>query len=258
MGYDEQMKALPGSKVLLIVLVIIGLLVCLVVVNYLAIRYNGTNVPAPTIPRQPEQYGRGRPITYAVLGDSTSISQGGDYDKGYARGSARYLASKGYLVSFQNFGISGARTADLLRKQVPKAATLRPDIVLIAVGANDTTHFTNITSVRRDLAQSIADLRKANPTIKILLTGSPQMGSVPRFPEPSKTIMRQRSAQVNRAVRELVDDKQVFFVPIADETGPVFMRHPDYYAADKFHPNTTGYGIWTPVVTKVLDHAIGQ
>jgi len=252
------MKALPTTKVLLILGIIIGLLLCLVLINFLIIKYNGTNVPAPAIPRQVEKYGTGKPLKYVVLGDSTSISQGGDYDRGYARESARFIAGKGYNVTFQNFGISGARAADLLEKQIPKAAAIKPDIVLIAVGANDTTHFTDTDNVRRDLASVIAKLKKANPAVRILLTGSPQMGSVPRFPEPSKTIMRQRSAQINTAVRGLVNNNQVYFVPIAEETGPIFTRHPEYYAADNFHPNTTGYTIWTPVITDVLAKVLAK
>ena len=124
-------------KIILVICVILAVLVCIAGINYAVIKYNGSPVAAPDIPRAAEKYGNGEPVTYVVLGDSTTISQGGDYDKGYARSSARFIASKQREVTFYNLGESGARAADVASAQAPKARELRPDIVLIAVGAND-------------------------------------------------------------------------------------------------------------------------
>ena len=141
-------------------------------------------------------------------------------------------------------------------KQLPEAVKLRPDVVLIAVCANDVTHLTSTGEVRRSLTAAIDGLQAANPAVKIVLTGSPQMGSVPRFPQPARAIARLRAGQMNAMVAELASSRGVTFARIADETGPTFDAHPDLFAADKFHPPTAGYQVWTPVLNRAIDAAL--
>ena len=234
-------------------------------INFLIIKNTGSPVAVPETPRGAEQYDNsgssetGIPLTYALLGDSTTVSQGGDYDKGYARGTARYLASQGYAVTFYNFGVSGARAADIAESQAPQAAKVRPDIVLISVAANDVTHLTAIKDIEASLQSSINTLRAARPEVKIVLTGSAQMGSIPRFPQPTRLIAKLRVAQINNMVRQLVAREDVTFAPIADKTGPIFAARADeLYASDKFHPNTIGYEVWTPVLNDALGAALAK
>lgn len=243
-------------------LAVCAALVGIVAVNILLITVRGQRVPVPDIPRQAEKYGpeQGSPLVYAVFGDSTTIAQGGDYDRGYVRASARYLADQGYRVTLHNFGISGARAADIPASQIPRARkqSFRPDVVLVAVTANDVTHLTSFSTVRSSLERSIADLRSINPSVQILVTGSPQMGTIPRFPQPTRYLAKLRTNQINAIVREIAVAKQVQFVPIADKTGALFAEHPEYYATDLFHPNNAGYATWTPVINEALDHVLEQ
>lgn len=256
----NTVKSLLMQKPLLAALVLLlGVALAVVAVNLYSIRYGGSPVAVPAIPRGVEQYGQGGPLTYVVMGDSTTIAQGGDYDQGYARQSARYLAVQGYAVRFVNVGVSGARAADIPARQIPRlreTAGPRPDVVLIAVGANDITHLTSTGTVARHLSDSIDRLRDLNPDVHVVLTGSPQMGSVPRFAQPVRWFAKVRTGQVNEAVKKLVASKNVTFAPIAEQTGPLFAAHPEYFAADKFHPNNSGYATWTPVVTSALNAAL--
>ncbi|HEX8227352.1 MAG TPA: SGNH/GDSL hydrolase family protein [Candidatus Saccharimonadales bacterium] len=239
----------------IIPVVFLALLAVVLAVNFLAIRYNGTSVPVPAIPRGPENFGSGgNALTYVVLGDSTSVGQGGDYDQGIARATARYIA-RDTIVTMHNLGVSGARAADVAGQQASAAARLQPDIVLIAVCANDVTHLTPIPEVRSSLESAITTLRSANPAVRIILTGSPQMGSVPRFVQPAKALARHRTGRMNTMVTEAASTKQVTFAPIAAETGPIFDEHPEYFASDKFHPSTTGYNTWVPVLQKAIDRS---
>lgn len=245
------MQAFLGHKVLFIVVVILSVIVCFVLIEFLIIRYNGTPVPAPDILRGKQTIGSGAPLTYVVLGDSTSISQGGDYQQGYAVKSAEHLALEN-RVTYQNFGVSGARVADIRHKQLPDALKINPDVVLIGVGANDVTHLTPLGAIERDMNVVVDELRAANSNVKIIITGAAQMGSVPRFPQPAKWIAKQRTAQVNEAMKRVAISKKLTFAPIADKTGPVFEKNPQLFAQDKFHPTTEGYKLWVVVIIDAL------
>lgn len=250
------MKAIFSSKPVLLVLLLVAALLCVGLVNYLIIKYSGSPVPVPTTPREAETYGAGKPLTYVVLGDSTTVAQGGDYDRGYARSTARSLAGQGFGVIFYNLGVSGAVAADVAGKQATRAAALKPDVALVAVGANDVTHLTSVGSVRASLERTIAALRRTNPDVRIVLTGSPDMGTIPRFPQPARWLAGWQSRRLNTMVQKLAASEKVVFASIARDTGPLFAAHPEYYAADKFHPTSDGYDTWTPVLNEALRQAL--
>lgn len=240
-------------KVIYVVLIIVLFVIGTAVVEFLMIKNDGIPVLAPMIPREKTVIGHGRPLRFAILGDSTSIGQGGDYDRGIAVSSAKYIADKGYEVTYQNFGISGARVQGVLDKQTTKAVEFKPDVVLLAIGANDVTHLTKLNKVESGMSQIVDRLRTANPDVKIVITGSPQMGSVPRFPQPVKWLAKVRTGKINAVFTRITTTQHLTFAHIADKTGPTFLRHPELFAQDNFHPTTAGYAVWQPVLNQAID-----
>jgi lysophospholipase L1-like esterase len=224
-------------------------------VFYITHHYTAS-VPAPQIPRIPETFGlNGPPLQFVVMGDSTSIGQGAEYEQGIARMSARLLAQN-HTVTMTNVGISGARVADVRSKQLAKATALKPDLVLRAVGANDVTHLTLLSSVRGNTQAIIAQLQVANPKVHIILTGSPAMGSVARFALLTQWAAGTRVRQVNGIFAGVAAQySNVLLLPLAKETGYAFKHNPSLFAADNFHPNAAGYAVWQPVVTTGLQTA---
>lgn len=228
--------------------------VCVLVAEVLYIAFSGNRIARPTIPRDIQVFGNGRPLRYAVMGDSTSISQGSDYEHGYALSSARHMAKK-HTVSLLNTGVSGA-TAKTMQQQLKSVVAFQPDIILLAIGANDATHFTRGASIKKSLDASIQSLRSQNPATIIIVTGSPAMDSVSRFPFLSKLIMRLRTYQVNKVFEQLIAEHDLIYAPIAKKTRKAFLADPTLTAADKFHPNARGYALWIPVINAATDTAL--
>jgi acyl-CoA thioesterase-1 len=242
-------KWLTGTGiVLLCILLLLAWQVLYITQHYTA------SVPTPTIPRTTEQFGSGMPLRFVVLGDSTSIGQGAEYDKGIARMSARFLA-RSHMVALTNYGISGARVADVRQQELAKATAMKPDLVLIAIGANDVTHLTALSSVRTDMQFIITQLQRANPTVKIILTGSPAMGSVARFAPPTQWIAGRRVRQINAVFSAVTTQTHTILLPLAQKTGYAFKHDPSLFAADNFHPNARGYAVWQPVIEAGLAQA---
>jgi len=227
-------------------------LVLCVAVQILWVVFSGTRVPVPKIMRDEQTIGAGPSLRYLVMGDSTSIAQGGDYIRGYAVATAKYLAKK-HTVTWKNIGISGARAYDVLEQQLPAALAFSPDLVLLAVGANDVTHFTNLDVVRNSLERVVQSLQDGNPNVRIVLTGAPAMGTVPRFLRLTRSLMGRRTRAVNNQVVEVARHRRVVFAPIAEETEEIYRTHPELFAADKFHPTTEGYLPWIPVLKHAID-----
>jgi len=218
------------------------------------VKNTGKPVAAPKIPREAKTYGKGSPIKYAVMGDSTSISQGSKYKDSFAVASAERLA-KNNKVTMINTGTSGATAKDVVDKQLTKATVFKPDIVLLSVGANDATAFNSSKEIRVALKEIVAQLKLSNPDVQIVVTGSPAMDSVSRFPPLSKRIMAVRTLQVNAVFSRIIDKEDLIFAPIAKETRQAFLDDPTLTAPDKFHPNKRGYALWIPVINKAVDQA---
>lgn len=221
----------------------------------LYIKYNGTPVAAPTIPRGPQTLGSGSKLTYVVMGDSTTVAQGADYGDGYPLASARHLAEK-YEVTFVNTGISGATAESTLQQQLSDAMQYKPDLVLLAVGANDTTHFTKGLTIQKSIQSIVDGLKASNPDVKIVVTRSPALDSVSRFPFGAKQLMQLRTKQVNKAFEPLIAKNNLILAPIAEQTRDAFLADPTLTAEDKFHPNARGYALWTPVINRAIDEAL--
>lgn len=246
-----MVKVIHG-KVAMVVLGIVAAFVVFVLAEVLYVAFVGAPVVRPNISKSQQTIGEGSPLRFVVMGDSTAVSQGGEYSQGFAAMTAAYLAN-GHTVTWSNLAVPGSRAADVNQRQMPEALTLQPDVALLAVGANDVIHLTNIGDVVASLAHSIDALHKQNPNMVIVLTGSPDMGSVPRFPQPLRWLAGERTKQLNARIVEMTNQKSVLFAPIAAETGQYFRSHPEAFASDKFHPTTEGYSKWTPVIINTLN-----
>ncbi len=197
----------------------------------------------------------GPSIRYVVMGDSTAAGEGADYAQGIAVGSARALAN-GRRVELVNLAVSGARARDVKRDQLSQAEALKPDVVLLSVGANDVTHLTCVRSVEKNVRSVVKRLRAVNPDVAIVVTGSPDMGSPPRIPRLLRPIAAWRTRGINRMMVELARKEHLVFAPIAEVTGPLFRNDRSLFAADQFHPNERGYATWIPVLNRALAEAL--
>ena len=197
----------------------------------------------------------GVPLTYVVMGDSTAAGQGGDYEHGIAVSTARALGSD-RRVSMTNLAISGARTRDVLRDQLSAAEKLHPNLVLISLGANDVIHLTLLGSVRHDLQQIVRGLKSNDPSVAIVVTGSPDMGAPPRIPWLLRPIASWRTKSLNRVFTAVAADEGLTFAPIALETGPLFRGDHSLFFTDRFHPNDRGYATWIPILNRAVASAL--
>ena len=191
--------------------------------------------------------GEGRKVVW--LGDSTAAGVGASASAGALPSQvADGLGDRG--ISMAVLAVSGARVADVLVDQVPKVAGLRPDLVLISVGANDTIHLTGRGAFRHTYEELLRALPQGIP---VVLLGVPDMGAVPRFAQPLRAVAGWRGRNLDAEVRRVAAGSGAVYADIAGPTGPPFRRHRDrYFAADDFHPSDAGYGLWAEAVLKVL------
>lgn len=205
----------------------------------------------------PKRFGKGeRHLEYVVMGDSTAAGQGAAYKYGIAARSAKHLAGNQTTVTMVNLSKSGAKTRDVLEKQLTHAVDVQPDLVLISAGANDVTSLTSPKKARKDLQKVVDRLIDVNCEVKIVITGAPDMGSIPRFAQPLRFLAGLATTRYNRTVLPVAEEEDITFAPIARETGSRFRQNPGLFAEDDFHPNEEGYAIWANTINPRLDAAL--
>lgn len=234
---------------------LIALLAIEALIATITVPDDGYRAPSPA----PRAFGTAdaerRPrLRYVVLGDSTATGRGAPYERGIAVATAGHLAAR-RPVTLTNLAISGARFGDVRRDQLPAAVRSRPDVVLVAAGANDVTGLTRLRSVRADLEEIVDRLRAARCDVAIVVTASPDVGAAPRLAQPLRALAGWRTEQVNGAIEEVVRERGLVLAPIAARTGPLFRADRSLFAADDFHPSAAGYATWVPVIAAALDRA---
>ena len=103
-----------------------------------------------------------------AFGDSLTAGLGVTPDDSYPAQLQARLRAEGYAYRVVNAGVSGDTTAGGLRR-VDWALKNRPDIVIVALGANDALRGQDLAAVRANLDAIVARFQKAG--IRVLVTG---------------------------------------------------------------------------------------
>ncbi len=211
---------------------------------------NGATLVA-TAQRFPSAYTFGEPSPGAivVLGDSTALGVGADrYEETLAYRVASEVASRRAVRRVVNLGVSGARTRDVVRDQLPRLPDGPIDFALVSVTANDATHGTSPSDLRDDLV-AIFKALEARGVKRAVVTNTPNFRGTPALPWPVDVVFAGRARDLASTVAWVA--ARFPFVRVADLNGRGTLK-PDEYASDGFHPNAEGYRRWTRLVVGVI------
>ena len=187
--------------------------------------------------------GRGEPIDIVVLGDSSAAGMGADEPREtvgaiVANGVA---ALTGRRVRVTNRAVVGAESSDLER-QLANALedVLRPDLVLIMVGANDVTHRIERSASVRALEQTVRRIRALGS--EVVVGTCPDLGTIQPIQQPLRSLMKRWSRDLAAAQTVAVVEAGGRTVSLGDLIGPEFDESPhEMFSKDRFHPSAAGY-----------------
>ncbi|MFC4011383.1 GDSL-type esterase/lipase family protein [Nonomuraea purpurea] len=135
----------------------------------------------------------------AALGDSVTVGVG---DSVAGRGWAALLAEALAPADLANLAVNGARVADVLRDQVPRAVALRPSFVTLLVGVNDTLRGDfDPVGIAADLDVVLARLTATRA--RVLTATLPDPGLMLRIPELLRRPLARRVRTINTIVTGL-------------------------------------------------------
>jgi lysophospholipase L1-like esterase len=183
-------------------------------------------------------------LLYVALGDSAAQGIGASAPHlSYVGVIAEHVRSvTGRTVRVVNLSVSGATVATAVTDQLPKFRTLRPDLVTVAIGANDIVKF---------------DPDPFESGMRELLAALPPHAVVADMPYFYLPWNEKKVAVANRIVRTAAAEFELIVVPLHETmkrqgVAGVLTQ----FAIDLFHPNDHGYRVWAsaflPTVTATI------
>ncbi|MBA3944161.1 MAG: SGNH/GDSL hydrolase family protein [Herpetosiphonaceae bacterium] len=197
-------------------------------------------------------------IRFVAIGDS--LTEGiwdwgqGDCHAGFAYVLADQLRQQEPGLEFHNLGAGGARTADVLQKQVNQAIQLKPDILTLLVGANDVPA-TPEPLFRQQYDQLIA---RINGGVKGLVL----VGNIPNaaqlLPEqwvPYQSLLAERVQVMNATIMQATQRYGIALVDLYSHPATADRRN---VSKDGLHPNPRGYRLLAQAFADVLSEKTGM
>ncbi|WP_173158612.1 SGNH/GDSL hydrolase family protein [Phytohabitans suffuscus] len=209
----------------------------------------GDGVYGPRLP--------GKPITMAVLGDSSAAGYGVHRPREtpgamLATGVSRRLRRP---VRLHRFAVVGAMSTGL-GPQVEAALEVRPDLAVILVGGNDVTHRLPTSTSVRHLVHAVRDLRAAGA--EVVVGTCPDLGTIRPIKPPLRWLTRHWSRQLAAAQTMAVVEAGGWTVSLGDLLGPRFTAEPTrFFSWDHFHPSADGYAVAAAAMLPTMLAALG-
>ena len=187
--------------------------------------------------------GRGEPYDIVVLGDSSAAGVGTDaaHETVGAIIASGVAALTGRRVRLTNRAVVGAESSDLERQLANSLEdVMRPDVVLIMVGANDVTHRIERSASVRQLEQTVRRIRALGS--EVVVGTCPDLGTIQPIRQPLRSLMKRWSRDLAAAQTVAVVEAGGRTVSLGDLIGPEFAESPHVmFSKDRFHPSAAGY-----------------
>jgi lysophospholipase L1-like esterase len=200
--------------------------------------------------------GRGRPLVFAVLGDSSAVGLG--VERASETPGVLLAAALAELserpVRMVGVAVSGAESRDLAA-QVEKALAEHPDVALIMIGANDVTTRTKPEVSVRHLGDAVRRLTESG--CQVVVGTCPDLGTIRPISQPLRLLARRWSRQLAAAQTITVVEAGGRTVSLGSLLGPVFASDHSLFSADGFHPSAAGYAAAAAALLPSLADAVG-
>ncbi len=233
------------SSLAVIVLVLLGY----VVFSYL--RIQGLIRESQILVRSSAPYQKivsGATTRVLFVGDSTGVGVGATRGEDSLAGR---LSQDHPDWSIENVSVSGRKTAELI-PVLEVLVTHQYDQIIIQIGGNDITYFSDQDTLAGDIATVLQEAKRVSPQVILLTSGN--VGNAPILPRPLAFLWHRRTLQVRDIFMKASEERGVTYVDLYRDkkSDPFFLEPYRYHASDLFHPSSEGYGLWYEELKKAL------
>lgn len=190
------------------------------------------------------------PLRYLALGDSFTAGTGSSPEHSFPSRLIARWKSFGREVDLRNVAVNGYRTDDVIAKELPELESLHPDVVSLAIGANDIVAGTSLDGYRAKVKQILRAILDAGVKPQALFViPQPDWTQSPiarQFGEPAKL-----HEQIERFNAALSDETRAVGAKFINLWPMMVLQMADgLVASDGLHPNAEAYDAWSAEIAK--------
>lgn len=195
------------------------------------------------------------PVIYLALGDSTGAGVGAR-DGGYVT----RLFSRILVVrpgsTLTNLCVSGATADDVLRSQLARGVSAKPNLVTLGIGINDVGLGVPLDEFAANY-EAILSRLKADTDAVVVLVNIPDVSQAPGIPDSLRAQHHASIVVFNQRIAEIATKHGVVLFDIYSATHELLPSHPEFFSADGFHPSDQGYEVWAERMWPAIAQLIG-
>jgi lysophospholipase L1-like esterase len=185
-----------------------------------------------------------------VVGESTAAGVGATHQRDALSSqlAAKLAERHGRPVEWTVSARSGA-TVSYARRELAPIAPADQDLIVVALGVNDSMKLTPRRKWRAKLLSLIGELDlHLRPGGRLLLAGVPDLGEFRSLPQPLRAVLGWHARAHDRDLRRLARRQpNVVHAPMPP------LAWPAMFAEDGFHPNAAAYEAWAERLAIALD-----
>jgi lysophospholipase L1-like esterase len=181
--------------------------------------------------------------TICIFGDSIALGAVDPENGGWVAQLRRYFETNDYDIAVYNQGVSGDNTDDLLKRFKVECEAREPQIIIFAIGINDSQYVKTKDNPRVSLEKfqnNLVELinQAKNFSDKIAFVGLTKVEESKVMPIPwsdeEKFYDNDNIVKYNEVIKKICDDNDLPFIDLLDLLDPVDLD-------DGLHPNSEGH-----------------
>lgn len=204
----------------------------------------------------------GRVRRIVALGDSTLTGPGlARVDQVWLRQAMRQIAGHRKL-EVVSIAVGGSRAHDVLVDQVPRLHVPSTgfgdqpvDVGVLSVGGNDAIRQTSLRSFRRDIHGVLVAMTTAVRTV--VVAGLPDMGLIPRAPQPLAVVLSARGRRINRVLLEECRATGARYVPGWCAT-EALVDTTENFGPDLLHLSASGHARMSRIAAPIIAESLAR
>ncbi len=183
-----------------------------------------------------------------IWGDSITYGAGDSEALGWV-GRLRKLTFQNEEICIYNRGVCGDTSKDLLRRFPVEVNSIKPDIILIAIGINDSKYPANeeenivsLDEFKRNVSE-LFNMAKEH-TEKLYVVGLTRVGE--KWTDAGSVFLDDQISKYDEALKDMAEKENLIFIDVSN----TLIIPTDLH--DGLHPNSSGYQKIFDVVRKTL------
>jgi lysophospholipase L1-like esterase len=168
------------------------------------------------------------------------------------------LADSVPLELVANLAVNGFTLRDVIERELPRLASLRPELVSLLIGVNDVVQGVSPEAYRRNVEAILDDLVDRVGASRVLVVTTPDYTVTPagaHYGDPSRQAAGIR--EINRVLTAAAATRGVVVVDIHD----ISLRAKDdgtLVARDGLHPSGAQYALWVERIAPAVRNLLAE